>query len=93
VSQTVDADLLTAAQRLRASLASREAAPALIARWRAETALLAALPPRYGEVLESLLTRFESAAAFGEESCSFSVSDLTDQLSLWLDKAERQLPR
>lgn len=82
-----------AALRLRASLATGEPASTLIARWRSETALLAALPPRYGEVLEQLLTRFESAAAFGEESCSFSVSELTGQLSIWLDKAERQLPR
>ena len=79
--------------RLRASLTSHEPAALLMARWRSETELLGSLPPRYGEVLESLLTRFESAAAFGEESCSFSVNDLVGQLSLWLDKAERQLPR
>lgn len=79
--------------RLRRSLSTCESASQLILCWRAEPALLAALPPRYGEVLESLLTRVESAAAFGEESCSFSLNDLSAQLALWLDKAERQLER
>lgn len=82
-----------ALQRLRSSLASEQSTALLITRWRAESALLAALPSRYGEVLESLLTRFESASAFGEESCSFSVKDLLGQLTVWLEKAERQLAR
>lgn len=79
--------------RLRATLADASplAATALAAQWRAEGALLAALPSRYGAVLESLLARFESAALFGEESCSFSAGDLREQLGLWLDKAERVL--
>lgn len=58
---------------------------------RAQTELLAALPPRYAEVLHSLLDRLESSALFAEESCSFSQSDLMDNLQLWLDKATRQL--
>lgn len=59
---------------------------------RAQTALLAALPPRYGEVLLQLLDRLESSALFSEESCSFSQRDLFDSLQLWLDKAGGQLP-
>ncbi|MEK9804147.1 MAG: hypothetical protein VW475_12150 [Curvibacter sp.] len=58
---------------------------------RTQTALLAALPPRYGEVLLGLLDRLESSALFSEESCSFSQRDLLDSLQLWLDKARAQL--
>lgn len=58
---------------------------------RAQDALLAALPPRYGEVLLGLLDRLESSALFSEESCSFSQRDLLDSLQLWLDKAGAQL--
>jgi len=54
---------------------------------RGETALLAALPPRYTQVLEDLLGRLESASLFSEESCSFSQRDLLDALGDWLDKA------
>ena len=81
-----------AISRLRASLQGEIEAPRLIAVWRAEAALAAALPERFAEVLEAILTRLESAAAFGEESCSFSVGDLRTQLSLWLDKATARLP-
>lgn len=59
---------------------------------RAQSELLAALPPRYGEVLLGLLDRLESSALFSEESCSFSQRDLLDNLQLWLDKAALQLP-
>jgi len=58
---------------------------------RAQTELLAALPPRYGEVLFGLLDRLESSALFAEESCSFSQRELLDSLQLWLDKAAQQL--
>jgi ABC-type amino acid transport substrate-binding protein len=58
---------------------------------RAQTALLQALPPRYGEVLRDLLTRLESSALFSEESCSFSQSALVDNLQVWIDKARAQL--
>lgn len=58
---------------------------------RSQEALLAALPPRYGEVLLGLMDRMEAGALFTEESCSFSVQDLTDSVQLWLDKAEQQL--
>ncbi len=60
---------------------------------RAQTALLAALPPPYAEVLHGLLDRLESSALFAEESCSFSQRDLLDSLQLWLDKADTKLPR
>jgi hypothetical protein len=58
---------------------------------QAQTELLAALPPRYAEVLHGLLDRLESSALFAEESCSFSQTDLLDSLQLWLDKAGQQL--
>ena len=54
---------------------------------RAQQALLAALPPRYGEVLLNLLDRLESSALFSEESCSFSQKDLVANLRMWADKA------
>lgn len=58
---------------------------------RAASALLSALPPRYSEVLHSLLDRLESSALFSEESCSFSQKDLVDHLQAWLDKARSVL--
>ncbi|MFM9928099.1 hypothetical protein VLK31_34365 [Variovorax sp. H27-G14] len=58
---------------------------------RASTELLAALPPRYTEVLLNLLDRLESSALFSEESCSFSQKDLLDNLQVWADKARTQL--
>ncbi|GKS96515.1 hypothetical protein [Acidovorax sp. SUPP2825] len=54
---------------------------------RTQDALLAALPPRYAEVLHGLLDRLESSALFSEESCSFSQKDLLDSLQQWVDKA------
>jgi hypothetical protein len=58
---------------------------------RAQTELLAALPPRYAEVWLGLLDRLESSALFNEESCSFSQSALLDSLDVWLQKATGQL--
>ncbi|SDZ65562.1 hypothetical protein SAMN05518854_109277 [Variovorax sp. YR266] len=58
---------------------------------RASAELLGALPPRYGEVLLSLLDRLESSALFSEESCSFSQKDLLDNLQVWVDKARGQV--
>ena len=60
---------------------------------RAQTELLAALPPRYAEVLSQLLTRLESSALFTDESCSFSHKDLVDSLQMWLDKARGLLAK
>ena len=54
---------------------------------RTHGALLAALPPRYTEVLHNLLDRLESSALFSEESCSFSQKELLDSLQMWADKA------
>lgn len=59
--------------------------------WRAQTALLDALPPRYREVMEDLLGRMEAGSLFTEESCSFSQEDLQANLSVWLDKAAQKL--
>lgn len=58
---------------------------------RAQKELLAALPPRYGEVLLNLLDRLEASALFTEESCSFSRSSLLDHLQAWVDKAGASL--
>ncbi len=52
-----------------------------------QVTLLAALPPRYTEVLTQLLTRLESSALFTEESCSFSHKELLGSLQMWLEKA------
>ena len=70
---------------------SQISASALGQQARAATTLLAALPPRYGEVLLNLLDRLESSALFTEESCSFSQKDLLDNLRLWADKTQTQL--
>jgi hypothetical protein len=59
--------------------------------WRSETALLAALPARYQQVMEDLLGRMEAGSLFTEESCSFSQEDLQANLSVWLDKAAQTL--
>lgn len=58
---------------------------------RSHAVLLAALPPRYGEVLLSLLDRLEAGALFTEESCSFSHKELVDSLQMWIDKARATL--
>ena len=58
---------------------------------RHTSALLQALPPRYTEVWLGLIDRLESSALFSEESCSFSQTDLLDNLALVLDKAEAKL--
>ena len=58
---------------------------------RDQQTLLAALPPRFGEVLLGLLDRLESGALFDAESCSFSQKDLHDSLQMWLDKAQARL--
>ena len=58
---------------------------------RAQADLLAALPPRYAEMLHGLLDRLESSALFSEESCSFSQKDLVDNLQMWVDKARQAL--
>lgn len=59
--------------------------------WRIQQPLLAALPPRYAQVMEDLLGRLEAGSLFTEESCSFSREDLRTHLAAWLDKAEQAL--
>ena len=53
--------------------------------------LLSALPEKYTLVLNDILDRLESGALFTEESCSFSQRDLLDSLTLWTEKAGKQL--
>jgi hypothetical protein len=76
---------------LDASRENRLPTEELCRAWRAQSTLLAALPPRYGAVMEDLLARMEAGSLFGEESCSFSPEDLRASLSSWLDKAEQLL--
>ena len=86
--------LLNPLTQALAELRADQLAPARFAALaRSQDALLAALPPRYGEVLLGLMDRMEAGALFTEESCSFSVQDLTDSVQLWLDKAEQQLAK
>lgn len=74
---------------LRASLTGLpEDVAAFASLWRGQTALLAALPERYGLALDNILQRLESGASFQEESCSFSQRDLLDALGAWLDRVE-----
>ena len=58
---------------------------------RQQTALFAALPARYQDVLLQLLDRLDSSALFSEESCSFSQQGLLENLQAWVDKARGQL--
>ena len=59
--------------------------------WRSQDDLQRALPPRYREVMEDLLGRLESGAAFSEESCSYSQDELLAALQDWLNKAGTKL--
>ncbi len=58
---------------------------------RAQAAWFKTLPPKFEEVWLGLVDRLESSALFTEESCSFSQTDLLDNLALVLDKAEAKL--
>jgi hypothetical protein len=53
--------------------------------------LLPALPPAFGPVLDGIEQRLQSAALFGEESCSFSLADLHDAMATWIDRARLRL--
>lgn len=68
-------------------------AHALAAQWRAAAADWPGLPPRYAAVLDKLLAPLEASAMFGEESCSFSRTDLADTLAQWLHHAQAAAPR
>lgn len=82
-------------QNLRTSLTALQSRQTSVAdfcrQWRAQTALLAALPTRYTQVMEDLLGRLEAGSLFSEESCSFSQEDLHAHLAVWLDKAQQTL--
>lgn len=80
-------------QALQQMAANPGTATRLSAIAREQAQLLAALPPRYGEVLLGLLDRLESSALFSEESCSFSQKDLVDSLRLWVDKARELIDK
>jgi hypothetical protein len=61
----------------------------LVQQWRSAVAgHQPALPQRYQDVLERILTQLESSALFSEESCSFSQTDIVNALGDWLDKAQ-----
>ena len=83
---------LQALQQALAQLRNDQIRPAAFADLaRQQQVLLAALPPKFGEVLHGLLDRLESGALFDAESCSFSQSGLHDSLQMWLDKAQDRL--
>ncbi|HWW99344.1 hypothetical protein [Collimonas sp.] len=84
-------------QLLRSAVSAMRNTPAGIAglcrTWRAQTALLSALPPRFAEVAEDILGRLEAASLFSEESCSYSQQDLLTHLGAWLDQAQLALQK
>ena len=92
MTETHHTQLATLVQALHAFEGDKINAAALSTLARQQTTLLAALPPRYGEVLLNLIDRLEACALFTEESCSFSRKDLLDHLQAWVDKARGALP-
>lgn len=91
MTDTASAQLATLAQALQAFERGDHTAAILSTLARQQTTLLAALPPRYSEVLLNLLDRLESSALFSEESCSFSQKDLVANLTMWVEKAQATL--
>lgn len=91
MTDTPAEQLAALSQALQAFERGDHTAAALSHQARQHTALLTALPPRYGEVLLNLLDRLESSALFSEESCSFSQKDLVANLQMWVDKARGSL--
>lgn len=91
MTDTAHHQLTTLTQALQDFERGAHTAAALSTLARQQTALLAALPPRYGEVLLNLLDRLESSALFSEESCSFSQKDLVANLQMWVEKARSAL--
>lgn len=91
MTDTASAQLTTLAQALQAFERGDHTAATLSTLARQQTTLLAALPPRYSEVLLNLLDRLESSALFSEESCSFSQKDLVANLTRWVEKAQATL--
>ena len=91
MTDTASAQLTTLARALQAFERGDHTAAALSTLASQQTTLLAALPPRYSEVLLNLLDRLESSALFSEESCSFSQKDLVANLTMWIEKAQATL--
>jgi hypothetical protein len=56
------------------------------------TPMIGSLPPAYERAFAEIVTRLESAALFGNESCSFSHSELYDALDTVLEKARKNSP-
>ena len=82
--------LESALQQLRADTLTVAAFSRLA---REPAGLLAALPATFATVLQQLLDRLESSALFSEESCSFSQTELLDNLQQWMAHAQRQLDK
>lgn len=82
-------DTLSAlAPTLNAFTAGQLSLSALAQQWRQTAqAHQPALPARYLEVLERVLSQLESSALFTEESCSFSQGDMVAALGDWLQRA------
>lgn len=82
-------DTLSAlAPTLTAFTAGQLSLTAFAQQWRqAAQAHQPALPARYLEVLERVLSQLESSALFTEESCSFSQGDMVAALGDWLQRA------
>ena len=91
MTDTAHTQLTTFIQALQAFERGDHTAATLSTLTRQQTTLLAALPPRYSEVLLNLLDRLESSALFSEESCSFSQKDLVANLTMWAEKAQGTL--
>lgn len=87
MTDTAHTQLAAFTQALQAFERGDHTAATLSTLAREQTSLLAALPPRYSEVLLNLLDRLESSALFSEESCSFSQKDLVANLGGWVEKA------
>ncbi len=91
MTDTAHTQLTTFIQALQAFERGDHTAATLSTLARQQTTLLAALPPRYSEVLLNLLDRLESSALFSDESCSFSQKDLVANLTMWAEKAQGTL--
>ncbi len=88
-----DADLVALREKLGQFADGRVNHADFVAHWRNQPALLSALPPRFGEVLETMLMQVESSALTQAESCSFSSDDFVTAFSQWLERAEVRLER
>jgi hypothetical protein len=80
--------LARAAQALRAGVCTTASFAQSV---RDARALIDALPPAYERAMNEIVTRLESAALFGGESCSFSHTELYDALNVWIEKARGKL--